>query len=805
MTNLDLLFTSCVALIGLLARRPFQNFPLDDDFAIYTYRARFAQLGFRWKKDLQIIGIPIWRMLLTDWVHGRPEGGPQRVRILQTAFHVATSLIVYAAVTALTHNPWAALAAGSLHAFYGTSPDLTAGSFNHEQFYIPFVFAGFALLVSGPDFVFLAGLCFGFATIPKFTTGLYAAVLTPLVGYQFGPPALWPFVLGAAIPFLLSNGVDALLGFWDKTSRRQMRTRMATTLRLTRTKAMHFCVLAELRRIAMQTLPVWIAGTLGLALALGTGHAVWTAAFTGVTCAMIVCQRGFSRYHYLPLIGWFALLSGFAMDWILKADNTAATALFLVFAALAAWNVTRIFFFYRRPLAAETLAQYEKFDQYLYLPRVGKILKRWLRMRGESGQRIFVWGTFSQLYHDTGCPAADDFLHHCIQPWNDRALEGYFDGVFGGLIRHQPRTLIKTFPDLDVAALEEVAGLKYELVKVVLARFPVYRLKAVTSVAKNPLTLPWQEKMKILDRLTAGEWHAPAVDKTDCDRSRLNTALKECRKLIRINPTDIPGLIYLGELYARLHQPDRAAWVFETALRLETGSANVRLLLAKQYVQLGRFDEAAQRVQEETARFGENDEAVYVKGLILKRRGLHRAAVQEFEWFRTQHPARHDCWEALIESLLRLKEREQLKRLFAEAATTPHKPDREWLETRVANAIAALDAAQRLESATLDHYLNRDPENLLLLYAKASAFEREGDLENAYLLFKTVTERNSSHSKTRAAAWFRRARLSGPDQKKPFAEQCLRLDPSHSGARHLLIEAKEGSEATLTPNTRDDS
>ena len=309
--------------------------------------------------------------------------------------------------------------------------------------------------------------------------------------------------------------------------------------------------------------------------------------------------------------------------------------------------------------------------------------------------------------------------------------------------------------------------------------------------------------MKILDRLTACEWHAPAVDKTDRDRGRLNTALRECRKLIRLNPTDIPGLLYLGELYAQIQQPDQAVWVFESVLRLESETWNVRLLLAKQYIQLGRFDEAADRVREETSCFGESDEAIFTKALIMQRRGLHRAAVQDFEWFRTQHPERHDCWESLIESLTRLKEREQLKRLFVEATTIQNKPDREWLETRVANAIATLDAFQRPESTTLDHYLNRNPGNLLLLYAKASALEREGDLENAYMLFKAVTEQKDRHNRTRAAAWFRRARLSGPEQKRQFAEQCLRLDPFHSGARILLSEVKEKSETTLTPDSRD--
>ena len=80
-------FLIIISLSAILFRRPFQDFPLDDDFAIYTYRARFASQRFQWKKDLQIIGIPMWKMLLLDKLYGSREGGIQRIRHLQTAFH----------------------------------------------------------------------------------------------------------------------------------------------------------------------------------------------------------------------------------------------------------------------------------------------------------------------------------------------------------------------------------------------------------------------------------------------------------------------------------------------------------------------------------------------------------------------------------------------------------------------------------------------------------------------------------------------------------------------------------------------
>ena len=81
------LFPLTVLITALSCRLPFTNFPIDDDFAIYTYRARFAKRGFKWKKDVQLIGNPFWKMPLLDLLYGNPEGGTRRLRRLQTAFH----------------------------------------------------------------------------------------------------------------------------------------------------------------------------------------------------------------------------------------------------------------------------------------------------------------------------------------------------------------------------------------------------------------------------------------------------------------------------------------------------------------------------------------------------------------------------------------------------------------------------------------------------------------------------------------------------------------------------------------------
>ena len=62
-----------ILFLAYICSLPFVDFHLDDDFAIYTYRARFANRGFKWKNDLQMIGIPMWKMMLFDKVFSSTE------------------------------------------------------------------------------------------------------------------------------------------------------------------------------------------------------------------------------------------------------------------------------------------------------------------------------------------------------------------------------------------------------------------------------------------------------------------------------------------------------------------------------------------------------------------------------------------------------------------------------------------------------------------------------------------------------------------------------------------------------------
>ena len=782
------LFPLTVLITALSSRLPFMNFPLDDDFSIYTYRARFAKRGFKWKKDIQLIGNPFWKMPLLDLLYGDPKGGTRRLRIFQTAFHIFSAGVVYYVTWSLTQSSLAALIAGLLYAFYGTSPDLIAGSFNFEQFYIPFIIMGLAFVESGPESALIAGLCFGLASLAKVTTLIFvpAMMLPAAITYGIKPALIMG--LGAAIPTLISSLTDWQLGYLDATSRKQNGTRLATTLRLVKTKKMYCSIMQEVFLIIKQTLPVWVAGLPALVITIIFSNHLFYLAFTAVTIAMMILQRTFSRYHYLPWIALLSIGSGLGIDLILNSASYITWFWVAIFVVSIAWNLESLAPYYLLPLAPSTLARYEKFDQYLYLPYLSKQLKRLVRMRGESNERIYVWGTFSQIYHLTELPASDNYLHYSIGPWDSPSLEGFFDSVIGGLLEHRPVYLIKTFQDLDMNILEQVTGLRYSLIKVVLVRFPVYRLKAITSVPTDPRSLPFLEKMKILELLTEQKRHAPDINREDFDKGRINTAMSQCRKLLSLNPQDIGGWAFMGESYALLKKNNDAACCYEKTLELAPYLPKNRLWLALQRIQQKRLGEAKKLVEEEIKRFTHNTDIDYLLAKINLEESCYRETTELLDSVRTEFPERIDCWEWAIQALSHLNDTSRLKSLYNETKMITIKKDREWVQTRLITELARLENQHRDEHKTINEFLESDSKNGLLRYALASALERAGHLNSAIEKFEQITSNKQNYLHIQANAWFRLACLASDEQREKFLRNCLLLTSDHVAAKKLLAE-----------------
>ena len=782
------LFPFAIIILGLVCRLPFKNFPLDDDFAIYTYRSRFSKRGFKWKKDIQLIGNPFWKMPLLDALYAGPKNGPQRLRQLQTIFHILSAGSVYYVTWAYTQNTMASLVAGLLYAFYGTSPDLVAGSFNFEQFYIPFIFSGIALIESGPEMIFIAGICFGLASLAKITALIYAPVLLLPVTISLGIKPAFIMGLGVTIPVLISILTDWKLGYMDTVSQRQNATRLATTLRIVKTKKMYCSIQRELGLIIKQTLPIWVLGLPALVLTAISAEYLFLLIFALVTIFMMIVQRTFSRYHYLP---WIALLStgaGLGADLILSSVTLPSLLWATLFVFTLAWNLESLAPYYLLPLATSTLIRYEKFDQYLYLPHLSRQLKRLIRMRNESNERIYVWGTFSQIYHLTGLPASDNYLHYSIGPWDSPSLEGFFDSVIGGLLEHRPVYLVKAFQDLDVNVLEKITGLRYRLIKVVLVRFPVYRLEAITTIPTDPRGLPFLKKMQLMELMTSEKRHAPGINREDFDNGRVKTAISQCKKLLRLNPQDADGWDYMGESYALLHQTDEAANCYEKVLRLTPYRPKARLWLGLQRIKQNRLNEAKNLVKEEIKRFGNNTEVTYLLAKINLEEKNYRETINLLDSVRAEFPERIDCWEWTIQALNQLQDASRLKTLYKELRIIELRKDREWVQTFLVTKLASLENQHRPEHETINEFLKTTPDNGLLSYSLASAFERAGHLNSAIEKFQQVVSNRKNYTHIQANAWFRLGRLSSGHQREQFLQNCLALASDHGEAKKLLAE-----------------
>lgn len=192
-----------IASVVVLSRLPFLRFPMDEDLSFYTYRARFAARGLQWKRDMFVM-YPVCRMLLIDKLYGHVESGVKRIRLFLMAMHVCTAWALFFAVLSLTHNPWGAFSAGVLYGFFATAPAFSAESFNFEQVYLPLLFTGLQLLWLGPEWVLLAGLCFGLAVVLKASVGLFVPALLIPIGYQYGVSAMIEFAVLASAPLLFA-------------------------------------------------------------------------------------------------------------------------------------------------------------------------------------------------------------------------------------------------------------------------------------------------------------------------------------------------------------------------------------------------------------------------------------------------------------------------------------------------------------------------------------------------------------------------------------------------------------------------
>jgi len=291
-----------------------------------------------------------------------------------------------------------------------------------------------------------------------------------------------------------------------------------------------------------------------------------------------------------------------------------------------------------------------------------------------------------------------------------------------------------------------------------------------------------------MELLTEKKRHAPGINREDFDNGRVNTAMSQCRKLLRLNPQDTDGWDYMGESYALLNKTNDAACCYQKTLELAPHRPKTRLWLALQRIQQNRLDEAKKLVKEEAKRFAYNTEVAYLLAKINLEEGHYRETADLLDSVRTEFPERIDCWEWTIQALSQLHDTSRLKSLHNETKMITIKKDREWVQTRLITELACLERQHRDEHKTINEFLKSDPKNGLLHYALASALERAGHLNSAIENFEQVVSNRQNYPHIQANAWFRLARLTSDHQREKSLRNCLQLAPYHLEAKKLLAE-----------------
>jgi tetratricopeptide (TPR) repeat protein len=294
--------------------------------------------------------------------------------------------------------------------------------------------------------------------------------------------------------------------------------------------------------------------------------------------------------------------------------------------------------------------------------------------------------------------------------------------------------------------------------------------------------------MQLMELMTNKKRHAPGINREDFDNGRVKTALSQCKKLLRLNPQDADGWDYMGESYALLHQTDEAANCYEKVLRLTPYRPKARLWLALQRIKQNHLNEAKNLVKEEIKRFGSNTEVTYLLAKINLEEKNYRETINLLDSVRAEFPERVDCWEWTIQSLSQLKDVSKLKALYKELIIIELRKDREWVQTFLVTKLASLENQHRPEYETINEFLKTTPDNGLLYYSLASAFERAGHLNSAIENFQQVASNRKNYTHIQANAWFRLGRLNSGHQREQFLRNCLALASDHGEAKKLLEE-----------------
>ncbi len=543
--------------LNLLLKRGGFKLPPDDDSGAYLYDICFhgTTLQEIQKKWFLLLLFP--KVFLAFLLHFFPKTSPLLLyRISSLLIHLALNLMLMLILLKLGVSPEATACGGVLYALLSSSPFIQWWNIYREHLYLLFIGIAFYILLgveSAPLSLIIAGILLGISVYLKPVCTVYPPLFILHSFFMATATESGLLFVGTLFGYLLLKGVFALMvGEEYDRYKRNMKHSFGAYQVLHSFRLSGEGRIGDMQEWCIQSLP--LLGGL-LLFAVGSSSAVQPLfllhGFALLTFLVWYLQGSVGRYSYLPLVFCASLYAAIGWDQG-KYAGIPEWGILLFFVLLSLPLCRRAFPLWRGEDIKNYAGIFEKKDQYAYLPALGRYLKK----RIPENERLFVWGSYPQVYLLSEREGIEESCLYLFNHAYDEKLLWVYNNIMHGLITYRPLYIVQTHHNLDIKELEKQSGLKYTLETVWCNLFALYRLSddERTMHKQECYSSGWSDKRKkeAMNRLCSGGAFYCGILPRYEDEKAYQKGVIEAERGLKLFPDDSSQLRYLIRLYAAM-------------------------------------------------------------------------------------------------------------------------------------------------------------------------------------------------------------------------------------------------------------
>lgn len=793
-------------IMGLLLRYPFINLPLDEDFGFYIYLPHFYKRGVRFVKDFWI-GFPSILTSFYLFVYKRFGNDPRKLRSAFTIYNIFNTVAVFL-LSQYLFGAQTALFAAFIYSLYSSSPHLGTYSSNAEGLYVlPVTLAIYAFSKGYLDeeavyFVF-SGMFFAVAFLLKIVNIATFAIFSFFLILQ-GESKSVLNIAGGFTGVLIVYFTSITYKYWGKNrlcwSQHNTRTKITLSYIEKNLKRLLGRIFINLKPIFQESSTIWFLSFLFFIYFIDGEKSrseiilfLWAIS----TLLILILQRAFWTYHYIPLIHLFSILSAVALYKFYTAFELYPNSTFAPVAVIVLFLFSkdiyykvRLLYLYRKDIKA---INFLKGDQYFLVPVVAEYIKK----NSAPEDYIYVWGSLVQIYVLADRRSCEGFLYHYIKPYS-RQHEPLFDEIIGGIISKRPRFVVTSRPDFNMEVLEQITGLEYELQRVFFNRYGVYKLTGKKSTGMNVGKLRWEKKKDLMESLSPGTMDAQ-INEYYIDKKMYDKAMEEYMEALALDPHDIITNMGLAQLLRKKYRYSEAMKKYIEILNSGKYKGWVYLEMAFTCNEMGNYSESIKYFKKAISKWCSKEWGYLGIGIAYREMGNYDTA---FEYFAKAKKLNQSMKSFHIEMGKTYRGLSKYKEAFEEfEKALKIDPLEEWAHFEMGIAFKGLGEHNKaLTEFEKECQLNET--NLLAKYNYLSTMKLLGKEDHAIQGFLGILSDNT-HPQLKSGSNFHLGEIffkkNNYQKANTHFQACLELTPSHKKAAEYLetINLKEKAEKII--------